>query len=134
MLKGDYNVNNANKVTFRYNQLDSSSRFPRTDRPRSARRPADQTRPTSWFANSNYAILENLKSGVGEWNSVFGNMTNNLLDRLYEAGREPRRADKLFPFVVIGDGAGCALTSFGSEPFTPFNLLALPARSSCRTA
>ena len=25
MLKGDYNVNSANKVTFRYNQLDSSS-------------------------------------------------------------------------------------------------------------
>src|SRR5205085_9485704 len=28
-----------------------------------------------------------------------------------------------FPFVVIGAGAGSALTSFGSEPFTPFNLL-----------
>ena len=25
MLKGDYNLNNANKVTFRYNQLDSST-------------------------------------------------------------------------------------------------------------
>src|SRR5207237_7453193 len=28
MLKGDYNANSANKVTFRYNQLDSSSPIP----------------------------------------------------------------------------------------------------------
>src|SRR4029078_10689347 len=28
MLKGDFNVNSANKVTFRYNQLDSSSDIP----------------------------------------------------------------------------------------------------------
>jgi hypothetical protein len=28
-----------------------------------------------------------------------------------------------FPFVVIGDGTGGAYTTFGNEPFTPFNLL-----------
>src|SRR5205823_13691588 len=28
-----------------------------------------------------------------------------------------------FPFVVIGDTAGSAITAFGNEPFTPFNLL-----------
>jgi hypothetical protein len=62
MLKGDYNVNNANKVTFRYNQLDSSSPIPRTDR--RARHLGRQTGTTNFlsFANSNYAILENLKS------------------------------------------------------------------------
>ena len=43
--------------------------------------------------------------------------------RLHEPGREPRSDDQLFPFVVIGDGAGSPFTSFGSEPFTPFNLL-----------
>ena len=48
MLKGDYNVNSANKVTFRYNQLDSSSPTSRrTDRRRSARQPADQHDATS---------------------------------------------------------------------------------------
>ena len=32
------------------------------------------------FANSNYAILENIKSGVGEWNSILGsNMANSLI-------------------------------------------------------
>ena len=84
MLKGDYNVNNANKVTFRYNQLDSSSRR-QPERIGGARHAAGRPARRNFltFANSNYAILENLKSGVGEWNSVFGNMTNNLLDRLH---------------------------------------------------
>ena len=93
MLKGDYNVNSANKVTFRYNQLDSSSPIA-AERIVGARhaQPADQHDELPRASqNSNYAILENLKSGVGEWNSVFGTMTNNLLDRLHEAGREPRR-------------------------------------------
>jgi len=122
MLKGDYNINSANKVTFRYNQLDSSSDIPQNGS--AALGTSRQTNTTNFlsFANSNYSILENLKSGVGEWNSVFGNMTNNLLIG-YTKQDESRAQINLFPFVVIGAGDGSALTSFGSEPFTPFNLL-----------
>ena len=131
MLKGDYNVNSGNKVTFRYNQLDSSS-----DVPQSGSSSLGTSRPTNstqflTFQNSNYSILENLKSGVGEWNSVFGNMTNNLLVGYthQDESRGPQGQTPLFPFVVIGDGlapagsAAVSYTAFGSEPFTPYNLL-----------
>ena len=125
LLKGDYNVNNANKVTFKYNQLDSSS--PVNQSGSSSLGITRGTGTTNFlsFANSNYAILENLKSGVGEWNSVFGNMTNNLLVGYthQDESRGPQGQTPLFPFVVIGAGDGTSLTSFGSEPFTPFNLL-----------
>ena len=123
MLKGDYNVNSANKVTFRYNQLDSKS--PIAQNGSSALGTLGrQTNTTNYlsFQNSNYAILENLKSGIGEWNSVFGTMTNNLLIG-YTKQDESRDAIQLFPYVVISDGAGSPYTTFGSEPFTPFNLL-----------
>jgi hypothetical protein len=123
MLKGDYNVNNANKVTFRYNQLDSRSPVGQNGSSAlgTVGRPTNTTNFLG-FANSNYALLENLKSGVGEWNSVFGAMTNNLLIG-YTKQDESRDNIALFPFVVIGDGAGLPQTTFGSEPFTPFNLL-----------
>ena len=75
------------------------------------------------FENSNYTILENLKSGIGEWNSSFASMTNNLIVgyTFQDESRDP--LTQLFPFVVIGDGLGSATTAFGTEPFTPFNLL-----------
>jgi len=122
MVKGDYNVSRGNKVTFRYNQLNS-----RTAVAQNGSSALGTSRPTNTvnflsFENSNYAIIENVKSGVGEWNSVFGKFTNNLLAG-YTKQDESRDSIQLFPFVVIGDGAGGVYTSFGSEPFTPFNLL-----------
>jgi hypothetical protein len=127
MIKSDYNVNSQNKVTFRYNQLASS-----TDAFQSGGTSLGnytrQTNTTQFlsFANTNYQIIENLKSGVGEWNAVFSsNFTNNLL--IGYTHQDESRGDKgqvpAFPFVVIGDGAGTAYTTFGNEPFTPFNLL-----------
>ena len=126
MIKGDYNANSANKVTFRFNRLDSSTDVFQSGGT-SLGNYTRQTNTTQFlsFANTNYQIVENLKSGVGEWNSVFGNMTNNLL--VGYTHQDESRGDKgqapPFPFVVIGDGAGSAYTTFGNEPFTPFNLL-----------
>jgi hypothetical protein len=122
MIKGNYNISNNHKVTFRYNQLTSS-----TDVNQSGSSSLGTSRPTLTtnfltFANSNYSILENIKSGVGEWNSVFGTFTNALIIG-HTFQDESRKQISLFPFVVIGDGAGSAYTAFGSEPFTPFNLL-----------
>ncbi len=125
MVKGDYNVNSQNKVTFRYNQLDSSSDINQSGSSSLGTSRQSNTTQFLTFANSNYQILENLRSGVGEWNSVFGTMTNNLLIGMTH--QDESRGDKgqvpAFPFVVIGAGDGSALTSFGNEPFTPYNLL-----------
>jgi hypothetical protein len=122
LIKATYNVNNANKVNFRYNRLTSS-----TDKYQSGSSSLGTTRSTFstqflTFQNSNYKMLENIDSGVGEWNSVFKGMTNDLIvgNTVFD---EPRGQINLFPFVVIGAGDGSAYTSFGSEPFTPFNLL-----------
>ena len=54
------------------------------------------------FANSNYSILENIKSGIGEWNSVFGStMSNNLLVGYTKQDESRGARIKLFPFVDI---------------------------------
>ena len=75
------------------------------------------------FETSNYAILENIKSGVGEWNSIISsNMANQLMVG-YTTNDESRpQSGKLFPFVDILK-EGSVYTSFGFEPFTPNNEL-----------
>ncbi len=123
MIKGDYNLNSTNKFTFRYNQLNSS-----TDVNHNGSSALGTSRPTNstnflTFQNSNYKILENLKSGVSEWNSAFGTFTNNLIVGYTKQNESRDQLATLFPMVVIGDGSGSAKTAFGSEPFTPFNLL-----------
>ncbi len=127
MLKTDYNINGSNKVTFRYNQLDSSSNIYQSGSSSlGAWSRGTNTTQFLSFANSNYQILENLRSAVGEWNSVFkGSFLNNLLVG-YITQNEDRGAQgqtPLFPTVVIGAGDGSAYTLFGNEPFTPYNLL-----------
>ena len=123
LVKGDYNVNNSNKITFRYNQLASS-----TDVAQSGSGSLGLGRPTFStnflsFQNSNYQILENINSGIGEWNWVIGSNKSNSLIAGYTHQNEDRAQIGLFPFVTILDGSGVGYTSFGSEPFTPFNLL-----------
>jgi outer membrane receptor protein involved in Fe transport len=123
LIRTDFNLTNSNKVSFRYNQLDSSS-----DNYTSGSSSAGIGRSpftTSYLAlgNSTYSILENIKSGIGEWNSVVGSSMSNNLIIGYTSNDESRAPlEKLFPFVdVLQDGT--AYTSFGSEPFTVQNEL-----------
>lgn len=124
LLRNDLNINNSNKVSFRYNQLDSS-----TDANLSGSSSAGIGRPTFTtnhlnFSASNYSILENIKSGVGEWNAIIGSSMSNNLIVGYTTNDESRGdIGPLFPFVDILDGSGVGYTSFGSEPFTPNNEL-----------
>jgi hypothetical protein len=121
-LRFDYNINNNNKASFRYTHLDSS-----TDVSVSSSGSLGLGRGTFStnylsFQSSNYQILENIRSGIGEWSSIIGNSMSNNLIIGYTKQDESRGSIDLFPFVDIWEG-GQAYTSFGSEPFTPNNEL-----------
>ncbi len=123
LAKLDYNLNSSNKLTARYIQLDSTTDVLESNSSSLGfgnRRTSTQSLN---FSGSNYTILENIKSGVGEWNSTFGGSMANSLIVGFTSQDESRGAiDKLFPLVDILNNA-TTYTSFGSEPFTPNNEL-----------
>jgi hypothetical protein len=122
LIRSDYNLNGRNKINFRYNQLDSSTTKLMSG---SSSAGLGRTLGTGFlmFANSNYDQLENIKSGVGEWNSVLGDSMSNSLIVGYTTNNENRKDIQLFPFVDILAPDGTTMISFGSEPFTPNNEL-----------
>ncbi|HUG39874.1 MAG TPA: carboxypeptidase regulatory-like domain-containing protein [Longimicrobiales bacterium] len=122
--KLDYNVNARNKLSLRYNHLDS-----RTDvlASNSSSLGFGSRRTNSNalnFQNSNYIILENIRSLVGEWNATIGaNMANNLIAGFtYHDESRDSRGD-FFPLVDILGGDSRTYTTVGFEPFTPSNEL-----------
>lgn len=123
LLRSDFNLNSSNKINFRYNQLDSSS-----DSNLSGSSSAGfgrSTFTTSFlnFAASNYSQLENIKSGVGELNSVIRSSFANSLIIGYTSNDESRGTPTLFPFVDIRAADGTPYTAIGTDPFTPNNEL-----------
>ena len=123
LLRNDFNLDSNNKVSFRYNHLDSSTDVIVSSSSSLLRgRGANSINYLS-FQNSNYQILENIRSGIGEWSSILGNTMSNSLIIGYTKQDESRASrGSFFPFVDIWE-AGQAYTSFGSEPFTPNNEL-----------
>jgi len=119
LLRSDYNINNASKVSFRYNHLDSfSDQLVSTSSSAGLGR-GSNTQNFLSFQNSNYQILEKIRSGIGEWNAAIGATMANSLQGGYTHQDESRGTrGTLFPFVDIHDGSGVAVTSFGAEPFT----------------
>ena len=125
LLRNDFNLNNSNKISFRFNYLDSLTDVPlSTSSSLGVGRQSGSGTNFLSFQNSNYQIMENIRSGIGEWNSIFrGNKSNNLIVGYTSQDESRNSRGTMFPFVDILDGAGVAYTSFGFEPFTPNNEL-----------
>jgi outer membrane receptor protein involved in Fe transport len=123
LVKSDYNINDKNKLVFRYNHLDSSTDQLVSDSS-SLGFGNRRTRTDALnFMNSNYKILENIRSGIGELNTVLGSsMSNNIIVGYTHQDESRGYVGSFFPFVdILKDGA--TYTSFGFEPFTPNNEL-----------
>jgi hypothetical protein len=123
LMKVDYNLNDRNKVTLRYNHLDSNTDVLLSNSSSLGFGTRRSNTTGLNFQASNYVILENIRSGIAEWNSIISSNSANTLIVGYSHHDESRGAlDTLFPFVDILDGS-TVYTSFGSEPFTPNNEL-----------
>lgn len=121
--KVDYNINTSNKLSFRYVHLDSFTDVLLSNSSSLGFGTRRSVTTGLNFQNSNYQIMENIRSGVGELNSVIGARTANQLIVGYTYQDESRNSrGTFFPFVDILEG-GSVYTSFGFEPFTPNNEL-----------
>jgi len=124
LIKGDWNLNASNKITFRYTQLDSNTDVIMSNSSSLGFGNRNGNLFSMNFSNSNYRILENIKSGIGEWNSVIGsNMSNSLIVGYNHSDESRESPGKLFPMVDILGGDNTTYMALGSEPFTPNNEL-----------
>ena len=123
LAKFDYNLDDKNKISLRYTQLDSKTDVLLSNSSSLGFGNRRSNLTGLNFQNSNYQIMENIRSWVTEWNSVLSpTMTNNLiLGYTYNDESRDSRGT-MFPFVDILN-SGSVYTSFGFEPFTPSNLL-----------
>ncbi len=123
LVKMDYNINDRNKITVRYNHLDSDTDV-LVSNSSSLGFGTRRTNTTGLnFQASNYKIKENIRSLIGEWNSIVGtNASNNLIVGYTKQDESRGYVGEMFPFVDVLEG-GSVYTSFGFEPFTPNNEL-----------
>jgi hypothetical protein len=123
LARVDYNLNDRNKVMLRYTHLDSDTDV-LVSNSSSLGFGTRRTNTTGLnFQASNYTILENIRSIVGEWNSIIGDNKANTLIVGFTKQDESRGAlETLCPMVDILQ-SGSVYTTFGSEPFTPNNEL-----------
>lgn len=123
IAKLDFNLDDRNKISFRYNHLDSETDVLVSTSSSLGFGGRRGNSNALNFANANYSILENIRSYIAEWNSRIGeNMANSLIVGYTSQDESRGYKGSMFPHVeILKDGA--AYTSFGFEPFTPNNEL-----------
>lgn len=123
LVRTDYNLNNENKLNFRYLHLDSNTDQLVSNSSSLGFGSRRTNRNALNFQNSNYRILENIRSAAGEWNTVIGDSMANQLIGTFSYHDESRESvGTFFPMVDILEG-NSVYTTFGFEPFTPNNEL-----------
>ncbi len=109
LAKFDVNINNRNKLSVRYSQLDSDTDVLLSN---STSLGFGNRRSSTIGLNyqaSNYQILENRKSFIAELNTVIGSTMSNSLIFGYNNSDESRstRIGEFFPFVdILNSGIG----------------------------
>jgi hypothetical protein len=124
LFRSDYNLNSTNKVSFRFNQLDSNTDVLLSNSSSLGFGTRRSNTTGLNFESSNYQIKEDILSFIGEWNGAFGGNKANTLIVGYTKQDESRdvRYPTLFPLIDILE-AGSVYTTLGFEPFTPNNEL-----------
>ncbi|MGH7675084.1 MAG: carboxypeptidase regulatory-like domain-containing protein, partial [Gemmatimonadales bacterium] len=123
LLKLDWNINDNNNLTFRYNMLDAQRDLP--PHPfvlsvnNTGRGPNESSLP---FRNSGYRINNDMHSFALELNSRSSRWANRFFASYnrFRDNRDPLSVD--FPTVEIGE-AGVTYTTVGHEPFSIHNIL-----------
>jgi hypothetical protein len=123
IAKFDWNVNEQNKFTFRYNLLDAVHDLPphpfAISFNNTGRGPNENSLP---FQNAGYAINNELNSFAGELNTQ-SNRWGNRLFASYSRFRDFRAPNSgPFPTIEIAED-GITYTTLGHEPFSISNLL-----------
>ncbi len=122
LMKLDWNINDKNKFSLRYNSL-VSRRDVLASNSGVFSGGRNGTVNALNFANNNYIINNNLNSIIGELNTNISKSLFSSFQVGYTANRDFRGSGGgIFPLVDIME-AGQTYTSFGYEPFTPNNIL-----------
>ena len=122
--KIDWNIDENNTLTFKYNYLKSASQIPPSNSGSASTRQAGTTALP--FYGAGYEINNNANIFIAELNTKFSNTVSNKLQIGYTALRDYRNAltsNVNFPMVDILDGNGKPFTSFGHELYTYGNKL-----------
>ena len=123
LAKFDWNINERNNASFRFNSLDASRELPPHPFAISFNNTGRGPNATSLpFRNSGYAIGNKLQSYALEWNSRASGWANRAFasyNRFRDA-RTPFSED--FPTIEIGE-QGVTYTTAGHEPFSIHNIL-----------
>ncbi len=122
LAKINYNIDDNNKLSIRYNALDARQDVPISNSS-SLGFGARQGIDALSYQNSNYIQFDRFQSVIAELNSTFGGKFSNQIIAGYTYQNEDRGSrGELFPLVEIQE-SGTTLISFGFEPFTPSNQL-----------